>query len=360
MAQAQGKMSQRQIDLMNDRYIGAEPTFKGNVIKTTSELITAYNWYSYRKTGEESKSWLLEYTAKNFPFKSAAIKQLNEKMMNQTMGWIARMISNGILVPVNVHKKLDQYISDQNVKLREIKSSNDNVVSISNKLSDYIADFEDALDRIDPEFQPYKYLTEKSVAQSHAAKIREYYIPVAEEISLAIKKTDPQVNEAYRGKKKAELVTLMAYLMLFIEDCSKYLGNAKKVRQPRKAKAKKPQQILKHFVYKKVDEDLKLVSVNPDTIIGASQLFVLNVSNNILTVYNAKDGGLSVSRTSITNYDEKTTKSKRVGKKLKEVLAHIFEGNKKSRNNVLEVVSSAFVECSDRINSSCILLKVSK
>jgi hypothetical protein len=98
-----------------------------------------------------------------------------------------------------------------------------------------------------------------------------------------------------------------------------------------------------------------LASINPETIIGSQTLWTFNTGNNTLSVFNAVDrAGLSVNRTAITNYDPKTSKSMRIGRKTAERLKSVLTGGKIVLRKVQDEMNN---EVSERINISTILLK---
>lgn len=356
MAKSAGKLSTHTTNAINAKYLGQEPEFKANVIKTDSEMIRAYTWYSTTKNVEDARKYLCEYLSGS-PEKIAAVEQIADHQLNKTMGWIARLLTQGTIIPAAASSKFNHFINslELTTKVKKTRERNER-----DRLSDYIPDFETAVDAMDPEFSAYAYLTANSVPQSYANRIAQYYAPQAREMIDAAKRTDPQLVEGYRHMKYKDLVLSSKYLMMIVADCERFVGNVKKVRKPRKTKVRTDQDKLKLFNYMKSHDQMKLASINPQSILGASQLFSLNTSNNVLTMFIAKAGGLSVHRSSISNYDEKLTKSKRVGKKVQQVLNIINLGNKKSRTTVLDTVSSEYIKSTDRINTSTILVKAFK
>jgi hypothetical protein len=336
---------------------GAEPTS----INSKCELTRALNWYNYIHEPVQSKEWLIEYVTKHFPDKTAIFNRLDINNFGYTAGWIGRMILNGLNIDpetVNwLHSKINSYIdesatSDETLGRRP-----------TDKISLYLPDFEDAVDRFydgETEFSAYNYLTSNVVPQIYASRIAEYYRPWLEELEAAIKNTDPQIKEGYAHLTSTQKRARAAFIKAIIDDCSRYVGNTRKERKPRQKRATSNATKLKHFRYMSKHDALKLVSANPETIIGASQLFALNTKNNVLTVFNAKTGGLDVSRSSITNYDETTTKCKRVGRSLSTAVQTVLTGTKSMRNRVLDAVKTDFAGVIDRLNNDTILLKVVK
>ena len=95
------RMTARQVEVMNDKYLGGEPVFVVGKPISKIEYINALNWYSGRIERETGYEWFLEYVHKNFPQKYKAAKALNQKTYNTTMAWIARLVSRGAHLPEN-------------------------------------------------------------------------------------------------------------------------------------------------------------------------------------------------------------------------------------------------------------------
>jgi len=110
--------------------------------------------------------------------------------------------------------------------------------------------------------------------------------------------------------------------------------------------------------YKKEDNDYKIVSVQPSSIVGASQLWVFNTNSRQLGVYNALDrGGFTVSGSSIKNYDEKTSVMKRL-RKPEDILPKVLKGGKIVLRKLLPSIKSKESSLTGRINKHVIILKV--
>lgn len=342
--------------ITHKRSHGDEPRAAG----TQLELNTALNWYNYIYEPEQSKQWLVEYVAKTFPERESEFSRINITDFGYTAGWICRMLLNGVALDPNtvnwLHKKISSHVPESVSVEPTVRTSSD-------KIERFLPDFEEAVDKFlteNIEFSAYNYLTERAVPQIYASRIAEYYRPWAEELEASIKSTDPQLKEAYSHLTTTEKRAHIAFFKSILEDCNRYVNNTRKVRKPRKKRATSTASKFKHFRYMAKHDEHKIVSINPETIIGASQLVVLNTKNNVMTVFNAKEGGLNINRSSITNYDETTTKAKRVGRSLTTAVQTVLTGTKAMRNRVLDSVKTDFVTVIDRLNNDTVLLKVAK
>jgi hypothetical protein len=100
--------------------------------------------------------------------------------------------------------------------------------------------------------------------------------------------------------------------------------------------------------------------VVPKDVVGAMQLWVYNTKTRKLGCYHADDaGGLSVKGSSLLNF----TESKSVSKKLRKpeaTLPEILRGGKVYLRNALDTIKAVASPLTGRINSDTILLRVVK
>ena len=105
---------------------------------------------------------------------------------------------------------------------------------------------------------------------------------------------------------------------------------------------------------------MKLVSVDPKTIIGASSLWVYNTKTRKLGVYHALDAaGLNIKGSTIQNFAE----SKSVCKTLRKpevTLPELLKAGKVALRNILTDIRAAEKALTGRINADTILLRVTK
>src|SRR5690606_4676088 len=105
-------------------------------------------------------------------------------------------------------------------------------------------------------------------------------------------------------------------------------------RKPRRIKKKSPAKQIARIKYLKEHENLK--SVNPLDIIGASQLWVYNVKYRNLGVYHCPNAhGFEMKGTTLLNFDEKTSVSKKL-RKPEEIIPTVLEGGKVQLRKVLD------------------------
>jgi len=340
------------------KYLGREPEFSSDTVLGWTDLARNYNWYNHFKNTDDAKQYLNEFCKAN------KIKINISNHNTNTFGWVARMIPRGAKLDESTLTKFKDYLST-------LKKPSKNEVVIEkkeetpqrqvNRLDQWLPDFEEAIDNFKGPFSAYNYLTSNNVPQMYAKMIQEHYEPLYNEIKSAYNKEDDQLVEAYKVHRRTELKALMLFVKGIVDDCDKFLSNVKKERKPRKKREKSVDSLLKHFKYQQNDTALKLTSEDPAKIIGSTSIYVLNTKYKTLTVFHAKNGEtLSINRTAIANYDEKTSRTKRAGRALNKVIDAINNGTKKSRIKVIDTIKTDDAKFTDRLNDSCIILKVDK
>jgi hypothetical protein len=137
------------------------------------------------------------------------------------------------------------------------------------------------------------------------------------------------------------------------------LGQEAKVN--RKPRAKKPTdkaKVVSKLKYKKTDEPLKLVSINPEDIIGSQELWIYNSKTRKLGKYVAEEfKELGVKGTTITGFSESKSIQKTLRKpdeKLKEFKA----AGKVAQRKFLDEINATDARMNGRLNEETVLLKV--
>jgi hypothetical protein len=181
---------------------------------------------------------------------------------------------------------------------------------------------------------------------------------LAELEELAGGKGCEQLREGYSHLSKKQVRNFIAFLTEIQTACTMLMQEAKVNRAPRKTKAVSKDKIVAKLKYKKTDEPLKLVSINPVDIVGAKELWVYNTKSRKIGRYVATEfSDLAVKGTTIVNFDEVKSVMKTVRKpdeKLKEFKA----AGKVQLRKFLDDINATEARMNGRINEEIILLKV--
>jgi hypothetical protein len=142
-------------------------------------------------------------------------------------------------------------------------------------------------------------------------------------------------------------------------DCDSYSQVKKAVRKTRTPKSLSKDKIVAKLKYQVEDKVLKLVSIKPVEIIGATELWCYDTKTRKLGRYIADShaGSLSVKGTSIIGFDTVTSVSKTLRKPADQLKAFI-KATKPQLRKFMESVTTTETKLSGRINDQVLLLKV--
>lgn len=200
----------------------------------------------------------------------------------------------------------------------------------------------------------------QNVKPAHVRFIRDFYNPsLTELLELASGNADEQLREGYKHRSKREIRNLIAFYQEIISACDMLAAEAKVVRKPRVRKVVSKEQQVANLKYKKVDDELKLVSINPTTIIDSKELWIYNTKLRKLGKYVAAEfSDLAVKGTSIINFDEVKSIQKTLRKPIEQLTA-FKAANKVALRKFLDEITTVDTKLNGRLNEEIILLKVS-
>ena len=217
----------------------------------------------------------------------------------------------------------------------------------------------------DPEaFEPKAFkvlnlLKGKDAKAAHARVIRDQYASsLAELEELSSGSADEQLREAYSHRSKKHIRKLIDFYAEVNSACNMLMQESKVNRKPRAKKVVPADKLVAKLKYKKTDEPLKLVSINPADIIGAKELWVYNTKNRKLGKYVAADfSELGVKGANITGFSEQLSVQKTL-RKPADQLKEFKSAGKVALRKFLDDIKATDTKMNGRINEEIILLKV--
>lgn len=231
------------------------------------------------------------------------------------------------------------------------------------QLSDIIGQFEEWTDLQPSNDIPamFDYLKKNTVAQAHIGKIRSYYEPVAAEFQALTQKDCPEdLAEGYTHLSKADIKQMIKFFDTMFSDLDAYANLKKATRAIRKPKPKSADKLVAKLKFKKVDDRYKIVSVDPTTVVGATELWVFNTKNRKLGKYVAQEHTtLMVKGTTLQFFDENLS----VQKTLRKPEAQLTEFGKAGKvvlRKFMDDIKATETKMNGRLNEHIVLLKVSK
>ena len=351
-------------------------------------FISSMEWYRLEGDSKAFKPAIVKWLEGVGATKSdiAAFKKLKDSRISPTMGAIALCLLRGMTPQredFNNGKDSAAWLRDAVVKA--IESGKDDVdpeekaaekaaapqVSIQDRVREaalsMTEELEDALDSFqrDPEsfdlksFKVISMLRAKEAKAAHTRYIKDFYSRTLTELEeLASGNADEQLREGYEHLNRKNVKKLIDFYQEIMSACDMLAQEAKVNRAPRAKKAVSKDKLVAKLKYKKQDEALKLVSINPVDVIGASELWVYNTKSRKLGKYVAAPyQELSVKGTSIIGFDENLSVMKTIRKpdeKLKEFKA----AGKVALRKFLDEINATEARMNGRINEEIVLLKI--
>jgi hypothetical protein len=342
-------------------HIGNEPI----IVKDTSDLVEVLNWYNYSCNEETAKKYIIQYMKKKSYTKEAieSFDSISTYQVPTTAAWLCRIVNNGN----ELDTKLTSYIKSKiSERMPTAKSSAEDtpkkVVNIQDRIKSssniYISDIEVMIDTVivdnSKQIDVYSYLLGKDVSPQVCGYIKEFFQTRLDEIST----DDEQIIEGY-GDQRDMWIQFYTNLLGNIEN---YVNNKKKtkVSKPRAKKERLVTEVVKKLQVLKQFPEMKLVSINPTDIVGAEQLWVYNTNYKTITLYQTNThSGLSVKGTTITNFDENASITKKL-RKPEIGVKSVLEGGKITLRKFLDSLTTKPQTTTGRINQHTILLRVTK
>ena len=367
------------------------PKWDGHEVWDSNQFLrhfhTAMNWYRLESGGKELKPKVINWMSINGYTKDqiAEFKKTKDNRCGPTVGAIAACLLKG-MPPVRADfnegrstavwlaNSVSKIVADgkddiDDSAVVEVKptgpviSIQDRVREASYKMTEEI---ETAIEsfQLDPEaFDPKAFkvlntLKAKQAKAAHARIIREFYTRDLQELQEVATTKDEQLKEAYSHLSKVQLRKITAFYQEIVSACEMLAQEAKINRKPKAKKAVPAEKIIAKLKYKKADEPLKLVSINPADILGAKELWTYNTKSRKLGKYIASEFvDLGIKGTSIINFDENKSVQKTLRKPIDQ-LKEFKAAGKVALRKFLDDINAVDTKMNGRINEEIMLLKV--
>jgi hypothetical protein len=352
---------------------------------------SAMAYYRMESTGKELKAKVIDWMSKNGYDKKtiAAFKKTKDNRCSLTVGSIAACLLKGMpstrpdfnngrdtatWLGAEISKIIDEGkndIDEEAVKAAEEAKPAVYVPSIQERTRDAALAMTEEIEnayqnfQVDPEnFDPKAFkilnlLKSQQAKAAHARIIRDFYAKdLAELEELASGNADEQLKEGYKHRSRKQIKNFILFLTEIQNACNMLMQEAKVNKKPRKTKAVSKDKVVSKLKYKKTDEPLKLVSINPADVIGAKELWIYNSKSRKLGKYVAADfNDLGVKGTTITGFDEHKSVQKTLRKPAEQLKA-FKDAGKVALRKFLEDINAVDTKMNGRINEEILLLKV--
>ena len=288
-------------------------------------------------------------------------KQIYDIMICADGSTRAVEVINGVMTDPTIIDVKKQAALDK----KELEKKSRPKISIQDRLQGKVEDFISIIEsRVDDyidsnyklKYDVYNHMIEIGCKAMHARKMRPFYVDCYNELVDVYNKEDEYYMESWSHLKPKYHKTMMDFYGTIVDDLDRIIKNSTAQRKPRKKKTLSASRLIKNLKYQQEFTDLKLVSINPEKIIGASELWVFNTRYKTLGVYHAVNSvrGLSVKGCTVQHFDEDTSIQK-TARKPKEVLNVL---NKRTLKAMLKNMKTKEQTMTGRINAQTILLGV--
>ena len=288
-------------------------------------------------------------------------KQIYDIMICADGSTRAVEVINGVMVDTTLEVIEKQAALDK----KELQKKSRPKISIQDRLQGKVEDFISIIEsRVDDyidsnyklKYDAYNHMIEIGCKAMHARKMRPFYVDCYNELVDVYNKEDEYYMESWSHLKPKYHKTMMDFYGTIVDDLDRIIKNSTAQRKPRKKKTLTASRLIKNLKYQQEFTDLKLVSINPEKIIGASELWVFNTKYNRLGVYRAVNSvrGFSVKGCTIEHFDENESVQK-TARKPKEALNIL---NKRSLKAMFKNMKTKEQPLTGRINAQTILLGV--
>jgi hypothetical protein len=348
----------------------------------------AMSYYRLEFSGKDLKAAVIKWMTTVGCTKEdvAAFKRTKDNRVNVTMGAIASCLLRGMpAVRADFNKGRDTAAWLRSEIVQIVSQGKDDVdegavveikpavytpsiqdrvreaaYRMTEEIEEAIEGFQTDPENFDPKaFKMLNLLKGKEVKAAHARIIKGFYErDLAELEELAGGNADEQLREGYSHRTKKQVKNLIVFYQEIMSACDMLAQEAKVNRKPRKTKVVPKDKIVAKLKFLKTNEPLKLVSINPTDIIGASELWIFNTKTRKLGKYVANEfNTLNVKGTTITNFNEFTSVQKTI-RKPEEKLKEFKAAGKVQLRKFLDDINATDTKLNGRINEETILLKV--
>lgn len=335
--------------------LGDEPKFIDG--GTYSEVLHAYNWYSYFYTVSDARGFVIDYMQLH-KFSADDIndfKRIKDEKIGLTLCSTCRMVMNGAVLDYNIRSQINNLLTKYRNELIEAPVV---VKLVSNPLIEKI---DHALDVFYDSGYTEPFSLKESITESSLGLIRgaiDHVSALMEELTS----NHPDVKEAYDHLTRRERKTYIAQLEALLADLTQSKINQKRTtpRKPRKKKQKTATDITKKVKYQIADKELEITSLPPSWIVGCATVWTFNTKTRKLAKYSASENAtLTIKGTTIIGYDDKNSIQKTI-RKPKDIVPQIMTDARVPLNKAFDKIKAAAQPVTGRINGFTLILRTFK
>jgi len=363
--------------LGDEKYTGVEPQWPVESEKWPDEqfdsfLRRCFYYYNYHYTQKDCKKYITEWMRNQKQFTPEQVRQFeraSEKWLPMTACSLVMAHRQGM----QLRERHTQYLTDQLTRLIETRQDEDKEDTpkgsavaavrytiqdrLAEKTNELIGELENCYDEMDKtNIKFYDWFMSKNVVATQLNKYEDVFQGYRKELELAQSKTDPQLVEGYSHYRPADFKKRLAWIDDLMGAIDQYRNVKKATKRARIKKAPSKEKLVSKLKYAKENKTLKVVSINPAEIVGATELWVYNAKTRKLGKYVAESHQtLSVKGTGIANYDTDKSVSKTL-RKPEEQLKAFAKAGKVALRTFIKDIKAVEIKLNGRINTDTLLL----
>ena len=362
------------------KYVGPEPTwkFQPTTENRTSSLGRAFAWYNYHYGKRDAKDMLCQYLDVNHRNKDAkTMRGIPDSQIRLTPAWVCRMTLMGLMLNEHEQCIIDEQIASMLKVKQEARRDKDEVAAESavakltiqdhlrEKVSECAGELEGMFDdfiatgaKMTADWKPIAQIRGMNISPNMVGTIADIWKTKLAEFEEVLAGTDADLAEGYAHLSKNQIKQCIKFIEQVIADCGNYVQIKKVERKPRAKKAVSPERLSAKFKYLKDFAELKLTSIAPAQLVGASEAWLYDTKKRKLIHVMADShlGSFSVKGSAIVGFDVTQTVQKTL-RKPAEQLKELLSGGKPATRKVFKDIKSTETKFNGRGNDNLIILR---
>ena len=367
---------EKRVAFADEKYTGPEPEWNEDTSEWSAEkfdhkLRSSFNYYNYHYSQKDCKKHVIEWMQNSKEFDKTELKayiRSSDKATNMTACGLIMAHRQGMPFKQRhlefLHKSIQEAIASAEPEAVDDIKTPEQVAKaptiqdrMNERTSELIGELEGKYDDMET-VKFYDWFTANNVIQSQLSKYEALYTRRKDELLLAQSKKDEQVREGYSHYKAADFKQRIKWIDDLIAAVEQYRGVKKATKKARVKKAPSKEKLVAKLRYAKDYAALKIVSINPADIIGASAVWVYNTKTRKLGKYVAAAyHQLSIKGTSITGFDTDKSVSKTL-RKPEEQLKEFAKSGKVQLRKFLDTIKATETKMNGRISEDIVLLRI--
>ena len=232
------------------------------------------------------------------------------------------------------------------------------VSECAGELEGMFDDFISAGAKMTADWKPIAQIRGMNISPNMVGTIADVWKTKLAEFEEVLAGEDADLVEGYAHLNKNQIKQCVKFIEQVIADCGNYVQIKKVERKPRAKKAVSPERLSAKFKYLKEFTELKLSSIVPAQLVGASEAWLYDTKKRKLihVMADVHLGTFSVKGSAIVGFDTMQTVQKtlrRPAEQLKELLA----GGKPAARKLFKDIKATETKFNGRGNENLIILK---